>query len=307
MIVHTMSDELIYTKIGLCGSGHMGRIYANNIQKYAVLFAIIDTDEYGIDLADEYNCKYVNTIESIIDELDAIVLTTPIETHCHYIKVAIDHDKPVLCEASIADSIRDATICKQFCNAIDGLVMMGFHRRFDNMFNRVRMGLHANINDIELVEIMNVEPKPPDSYVNSSNDIVIDMCINDLDMTHWLLCEQYFISKETIRSSDGNQVDIKLIGNSGIVYKIHADRCGIMYDQIIKITFKNKTTVTTTNPCETNDLSTTYFENRYAAAYDLEMSVFIDLVNCNYFKQYPNIEDGYNAICLAISIDYTSE
>ncbi len=100
-------------RIGIVGTGNMGRIHARVLSGQRALVAVADTDvRRAQEVADRYDVKAFNSVEKMLDEtaLDGVVIATPTKTHAQIATaIAENYDvKGLLIEKPLASTIEDA-------------------------------------------------------------------------------------------------------------------------------------------------------------------------------------------------------
>ncbi|CAN7685844.1 inositol 2-dehydrogenase [Neorhizobium sp. LjRoot104] len=180
-------------RIGLLGAGRIGRVHAVNIAGHArsELVAVSDVNEEAAQsLASSYGAKALSS-EAILEDasIDAVLIATSTDTHSTLIEDAARAGKAVLCEKPVDLSLQRAKACLAVASATGVPVMIGFNRRFDPNFARVKAALDAGeIGKPELLSITSFDPAPPPvSYVKVSGGLFRDMMIHDFDMANFLM------------------------------------------------------------------------------------------------------------------------
>jgi predicted dehydrogenase len=113
-----MMDEL---RIGLLGSGYMGRTYAECMTKYntRTRLVTISGGRRAPGLADEYNVDYTHTYEALLarPDVDAVLIATPHSLHREQVVQAAQAGKHVLVEKPMSTSVADCTAMIEACRA----------------------------------------------------------------------------------------------------------------------------------------------------------------------------------------------
>lgn len=97
--------------------------------------------------------KYMDDVESFFDEVDAVYIASPHETHYMYIKNAIEHHKHVLCEKPMVLKKEQAKELFQMAEENRVVLMEAIKTAYCPGFNQllsiVRSGAIGNICDVE--------------------------------------------------------------------------------------------------------------------------------------------------------------
>src|SRR5688572_6533613 len=112
-------DEL---RIGLLGSGYMGRTYAECMAKYnkRTRFVTVSGGRRAPGLAEDYadfGVDYTPTYEEMLarDDVDAVLIATPHSLHREQVEQAARHGKHILVEKPMSTSVADCTAMIEAC------------------------------------------------------------------------------------------------------------------------------------------------------------------------------------------------
>src|SRR5690606_11092151 len=145
-------------------------------------------------LADSVGTR-VAPVEAVIaaGDVDAILISTPTDTHADLIETAARAGKPILCEKPVSLSVERIVALMPVVEKAGGPLLIGFTRRFDPNFAALKARLEAGeIGELELVTIISRDPAPPPvSYIARSGVIFRDMMIHDFDMARFLVGEEF--------------------------------------------------------------------------------------------------------------------
>lgn len=121
------------------------------------------------------------------DEVDAVVVTSPGETHAAFALACIARGKPVLSEKPLATTVDDAVRVLE-AEVAHGrrLVQVGFMRRFDPAYRRMRATIaDGAIGTPLMVHCIHRNPASPDFF--TSEMLATDSAVHEIDATRWLL------------------------------------------------------------------------------------------------------------------------
>src|SRR5271157_2419960 len=137
-----MSKKL---RFGILGAGRIGPVHAETLayrspQAEAVVVADVNLAA-AEHLAARFNIpKVVDSPSAVIDDpgIDAIVLCTPTNTHADLIAQAAQAGKHIFCEKPVSLSLKKIDESIAAVEAAGVKMQVGFNRRFDSNFMRVR-------------------------------------------------------------------------------------------------------------------------------------------------------------------------
>ncbi|MFV0294659.1 MAG: inositol 2-dehydrogenase [Hyphomicrobiaceae bacterium] len=291
-------------RFGVLGAGRIGQVHAKAIASVpdATLVAVADAvDAAAKAVSDQYGCA-IRSIEEIrtADDVDAVVICTPTDTHADLIEDFVKGGKAVFCEKPVDLDVDRARQVIETVKAENGTLMVGFQRRFDPDFRALKAAIdEGSIGDVEMVTLTSRDPgAPPAAYIKSSGGIFRDMTIHDFDVARWLLGEEVetvmaqasvLTDPEIGKLGDYDSINVILRTPSGKQATItNTRRATYGYDQRIEV-HGSKGSVSAMNHREANiELANgegytkppllNFFMSRYTAAYAAEIAAFVDAV-----------------------------
>ena len=289
---------------GVLGAGRIGQVHAAAIASVrdACVRAVSDpVVEAANAIRDNYGAD-VRSIEAIeaADDIDAVVICTPTDTHADLIERFAIAGKAIFCEKPIDLDVTRVKSCLEVVEANKATLMVGFQRRFDPHFCALRTAIdNGEIGDVEMVTLTSRDPSPPPyDYIKRSGGLFRDMTIHDFDVARWMLGEEI----ETVQAAASVLVDPK-IGELGdfdsanvILVTSSGKQCTITntrratygYDQRIEV-HGSKGMIAAENTRQANiELANErgyqrpplldFFMTRYTEAYAAEITAFVDAI-----------------------------
>ena len=293
--------------IGLIGAGRIGRVHAETLAfrlPQARLASITDVNQEAAKaLAARCGIPTVaaSSAEILADpSIEAVLICSSTDTHAGLIVEAAKAGKHIFCEKPIAFSLETIDQALDAVKAAGVQLQIGFNRRFDANFARVRHALKTGeIGTPSLMHIISRDPAPPPlSYVRSSGGMFLDMTIHDFDMARFLIGDEV----EEIYTSAGVMVDpeigeagdvdtalLVLRFRNGVIGTIDNSRKAVYgYDQRVEILgsegkiatencYPNQAVVSGGKTVYT-DLPLNFFMERYTESFAAEMRSFVTAV-----------------------------
>lgn len=135
--------------------------------------------------------KAVDDLDTLLGNVDGVLLATPTNTHPEMLRAAIARGVPTLCEKPIASDLAEMTRLVEDVESSGVEVLVGFQRRFDPAIHELHRRIRAGeVGDVYLVRAIGNDANPPDfSYLPASGGIFRDLLIHDLDCVPWLVGE----------------------------------------------------------------------------------------------------------------------
>ena len=311
-------------KFAILGMGRIGKVHADTIlaNSNAELAAIHDPISNEIDsLQKRYACQQMS-LEDIAynDQIKGVLICTPTDTHVDLIKRFLYTKKAVFCEKPLDLNLRKVKKLVQLVSESKSQVMLGFNRRFDPHFAKLKAHLtKKEIGVIEQITITSRDPNPPTiEYIKQSGGIFKDMAIHDLDMAVFLADEKIhsitalgsnFVSKKIEQAGDYDTATILMRTISGKqISIINSRRATYGYDQRVEV-HGSKGSLKVNNPTlseielakeagTTKDRLHHFFMTRYIDAYKNQIDYFVDCIKKRSMPK-PDSYDGYYALYLA--------
>jgi predicted dehydrogenase len=172
------SFEMKKLRVGVVGVGHIGK---NHARLYAELpgaqfTAIHDTDPATARrLAEEFGVMAADSLAKFSEQVDAVSIATPTNTHFEIARQLLAHGKHLLIEKPIAENTAHATELAELAAARQLVLQVGHVERF----NPVLSALEKRLTNPRFIEAHRLSP-----YPNRSTDIgvVLDLMIHDLEI-----------------------------------------------------------------------------------------------------------------------------
>jgi myo-inositol 2-dehydrogenase/D-chiro-inositol 1-dehydrogenase len=288
-------------RFGLLGAGRIGKVHGRAVSQNpdARLVAVADALPAAAEaLAGQYGIE-TRSIEAIeaADDIDAVVICTPTDTHADLIERFARAGKGIFCEKPVDLSLARVRDCLKVVEATGATLMVGFNRRFDPDYRALKAAIdEGRIGAVEMVTLTSRDPGPPPyDYIERSGGIFRDMTIHDFDVARWLLGEEVetvqaaasvLVDPEIGRRGDFDSVNVILTTAGGRQCTItNSRRATYGYDQRIEV-LGSKGAVAAENTRQANiEVATAegftrpplldFFMSRYTAAYAAEIAAFV--------------------------------
>ncbi|WP_139997373.1 inositol 2-dehydrogenase [Paenibacillus paridis] len=320
--------------IGIIGAGRIGKIHADNLLRLPQVQITAVSDLFaGPELsawaAERGISKVTKDSSEIINDpaIDAIFICSSTDTHVPLIKQAAQAGKHVFCEKPLSMDIKRTEEAVAAAEAAGIKLQIGFNRRFDHNFKRVREHvLIGSVGTPHIVKITSRDPNPPhEEYIKVSGGIFMDMMIHDFDMARFLtgseVTEVYAQGGVLIDPVFGKYGDVDTaivtlrFANGALGVIDNSRQAAYGYDQRVEV-FGSKGSVAVSNDHPntaevssaegvTRDKPLHFFLERYNEAYIDETRQFVDCLS-NGQPLPVTGEDGVKAetIALAAKLSY---
>ncbi len=316
-------------RIGIIGAGRIGKVHAETLAfrlPEATASAIADVNgNVARDVAERFQIpRVVSDSQEIINDpsIDAVLICSPTETHAELVIQAARAGKHIFCEKPIDHSLSRIDLALQEVKKSGVKFQVGFNRRFDANFARVRAAVtEGEIGTPHLIHIVSRDPGPPPiSYVKVSGGIFLDMTIHDFDIARFLVgheVESLYtagavrVDPEIGKAGDLDTVVIVLRFKNGVIGTIDNSRKAVYgYDQRVEILgskgaiatencYPNQAILSTSTAIQ-RDLPLNFFMDRYTESFVSELRAFVQAVLQN--KPVPvDGTDGRIAVVMGLA------
>jgi myo-inositol 2-dehydrogenase/D-chiro-inositol 1-dehydrogenase len=293
--------------IGIIGAGRIGAVHAETLAfrlPEALPLVIADIKRSAAEEV-AARCGIPRVTESAEEiladpKVEAVLICSSTNTHADLIVAAARAGKHIFCEKPIDHSLEKIDRALAAVKRAGVQLQVGFNRRFDASFARVRRAVESGeIGTPLLLHIISRDPEPPPiSYIKVSGGIFLDMTIHDFDMARFLMGSEV----EEVFTAAGVRVDPR-IGEAGdldtavLVLRFKNGAIGTIdncrravygYDQRVEILgsdgaistdncYPNQAVVSTATAIR-RDLPLHFFMERYAESFAIELQAFVKAV-----------------------------
>ncbi|MFT3747279.1 MAG: inositol 2-dehydrogenase [Agriterribacter sp.] len=292
-------------KTGIIGLGRIGQIHLANLLYHTPQAEVIiasDVSEAAHAAAKKAGVTTTTSAEEVINhpDVEAVVICAPTPQHVPYTIAAAQAQKHVFCEKPLDVTIPAILSAQKAVKDNDVKLMLGFNRRFDPNFARVRtLVTNGSIGNPHIVKVTSRDPAPPPlEYVKISGGLFLDMTIHDFDMARYITgseVNEVYVKGDALvdpRIKQYNDIDTAVIvltfANSAIGIIDNSRKAVYGYDQRLEV-FGSKGMAKAENNTPDNviqfddksgqsALPLHFFLERYEKAYQSCIQAFVDCV-----------------------------
>jgi myo-inositol 2-dehydrogenase/D-chiro-inositol 1-dehydrogenase len=312
-------------EVAVFGAGRIGRIHAENVRAnpQARLRYVVDEVPAAAEaLAAATGAEAVDQDVALGDSgVGAVIVASSTPSHVPLILAAARAGKAIFCEKPIDLDLGRVDEALDVVERAQVPFMVGFNRRFDPSFAKVKAELAAGaVGRVELVGITSRDPRPPDgAYLARSGGLFRDMMIHDLDMARWLLGEEpvtvsatasALVSPEAAALGDVDTAVVVLKAASGAIAHIsNSRRAAYGYDQRVEVlgahgmveaeNWRRTTVRRWGQDGVVGDRPPDFFLERYREAYVLELQHFFAALSDDETPLLVGPHDGRQALALS--------
>lgn len=314
-------------KIGVLGAGHLGKVHIRllkEIDKFE-LVGFYDPDRSVAEaVAQEFGIPQFESMESLIDAVDAIDVVTPTLSHYDCASKAIKRSKHVFIEKPVTNTIEEAKSLGGLSKEANVKVQVGHVERFNPAFIAAKEHC-SNPMFVETHRLAQFNPRGTDVSV------VLDLMIHDIDIILSVVksnIKRLSASGVSVVSDTPDISNARIEFDNGCVANLTASRISMknmrktrffQQDRYISVDFLDKKVdiiriknvegeldpfAMTIEPGNNKPPKQIYFENPIILptnAIKMELETFADSIISN-STPLVSIDDGYKALDVAYKI-----
>ncbi len=314
-------------KIGVLGSGHLGKIHIRLLKEIEAfdLVGFYDMDkEVSQKVADEFDIPYFDNLDDLIDAVDAVDIVTPTLSHYDCAVKALKKSKHLFIEKPITSTVEEAKELIGLAEEARVQVQVGHVERFNPAFIAAQPYVNQPM-FIECHRLAQFNPRGTDVSV------VLDLMIHDIDIILSLVksnIKKISASGVAVVSDTPDITNTRIEFDNGCVANLTASRISLknmrktrvfQKDAYISIDFFEKEAeivrlsnvegeadplAVTIDLGENKGVKQIYFEKPKVEANNAikdELIAFAHAINTNTTPPV-GIHDGYNALDVAHKI-----
>jgi myo-inositol 2-dehydrogenase/D-chiro-inositol 1-dehydrogenase len=293
--------------VGIIGAGRIGKLHAEHLAYRVPDANIIAIADIFVEAAEKCAAELqipsaVKDHREIMDnpDIEAVVICSSTDTHAQMIEEAAAAGKHIFCEKPIDFDLARIDRALEAVDKAGVKLQVGFNRRFDPNFKRVReMVAAGKIGTPHILRITSRDPGPPPiEYIKVSGGIFLDMTIHDFDMARYLIgsevSEIYAAGGVMVDPAIGEAGDIDtaiitLRFANGAIGTIDNSRKAVYgYDQRVEVFGSKGMVAVSNNTPDTavhsnaegvhSSLPLFFFVERYTDSYIAEMRAFVECI-----------------------------
>lgn len=249
-------EKLSRVRAGVVGTGYFGRLH---VSKYASLpgaelAGIFDVDRARAEeVAAEFGCPAMSRPEDLFGKVDAVSIVAPATRHFALARMFLEQGINVLVEKPVATTLEEADELIRLAREKHCIIQVGHQERY--VF--ARFDLPSLISDPREIICRRAGPF---TGRNVDVNVVLDLMIHDLDITHQIMRyrpETVTASARKVHTGLEDEVDAVIDTGDGRRVRVFASRVGdklersvriVCDDREIEIDFANRKFVLTEFP-----------------------------------------------------------
>jgi myo-inositol 2-dehydrogenase/D-chiro-inositol 1-dehydrogenase len=293
--------------VGIIGAGRIGKLHAEHLAYRIPDANILAIADIRLEAAERCAAEFqipsaVKDHREIMEnpDIEAVIICSSTDTHTQFIEEAAAAGKHIFCEKPIDFDLARIDRALEAVDRAGVKLQVGFNRRFDPNFKRVREMIAAGkIGTPHILRITSRDPEPPPiEYIKVSGGIFLDMTIHDFDMARYLIGSEVIeiyaaggvmVDPEIGKVGDIDTAVITLRFENGAIGTIDNSRRAVYgYDQRVEVFGSEGMVVVSNKTPDTavysnaegvhSSLPLFFFVERYTDSYIAEMQAFIECI-----------------------------
>lgn len=166
-------------KIGVVGTGHLGKIHLQNLLELPMVFDLcgfFDTDIAIVThIEKEFHLNSYSNLSDLINDSDAILIASPTHSHFSIAVQALKRGKHVFIEKPVCLTVEESKKLLLYAQEANVLVQVGHVERFNPAFLAAKSEIHAPLY---------IETRRTALFQKRGTDVsvVFDLMIHDIDI-----------------------------------------------------------------------------------------------------------------------------
>ncbi len=172
--------------IGVIGVGYMGELHVKILSELPEVekIFIYDIDrERATEIANMYPAIPVNTLDELIDNVDAVSIATPTPSHFELAEYVISQGKHLLLEKPMTDNIELAERLIRSARERNLVLQIGHIERYNPAVRQL-------LSIVRAPKYIRVSRLGPPTLRNISSGVILELMIHDLDIILKLVGDQ---------------------------------------------------------------------------------------------------------------------
>lgn len=169
-----------HIKVGVIGTGRMGqhhcRVYSGLRQVDFV--GVYDVNKQAAQrMADRYDIRAFDSVDELLDQVDAVSITTPTPPHFNLVMHCLERGVHFLVEKPLCETIEQAEIITHAAENCNLVAQVGHIERFNPTYTELK-------NVLETMPPLAINFRRLSPFVGSNTDVdvILDLMTHDLDL-----------------------------------------------------------------------------------------------------------------------------
>ncbi len=225
-----ISDKI---RVGVIGLGYLGKFHYQKYiaNKHVDLKAVVDTDQSNFSNITDNKVKKLKKYQDIIEDVDAVSIVTPTQTHYKVAKYFLENNKHVLLEKPMTETVAQAKTLNNIAKKNKCILQIGHLEQFNPAIRKLRKS-SCKPQFIEVHRLCQFNPRANDV------DVVLDLMIHDIDIVLSLInkkIKNIEVSGKSILTSLTDIANVRIKFEDDIIANLTASRISTKNERKMRI------------------------------------------------------------------------
>lgn len=220
-------------RVGVIGLGYLGKFH---YQKYKLnrsvnLTSVVDQQIENLDFIKSKKIIKTDKYANIIENVDAVSIVTPTNTHYKIAKFFLENKKHVLLEKPMTETITQAKKLNSLAKRNKCILQIGHLEQFNPAVKKLRQSF-KNPQFIEVHRLCQFNPRANDV------DVVLDLMIHDIDIVMSLVkkrIKKVSVSGKKIITDLTDIANVRIEFSDNIIANLTASRISTKNERKMRI------------------------------------------------------------------------
>jgi predicted dehydrogenase len=220
-------------RVGVIGLGYLGKFH---YQKYKLnrsvnLTSVVDQQIENLDFIKSKKIIKTDKYANIIENVDAVSIVTPTNTHYKIAKFFLENKKHVLLEKPMTETIMQAKKLNSLAKRNKCILQIGHLEQFNPAVKKLRQSF-KNPQFIEVHRLCQFNPRANDV------DVVLDLMIHDIDIVMSLVkkrIKKVSVSGKKIITDLTDIANVRIEFSDNIIANLTASRISTKNERKMRI------------------------------------------------------------------------
>ena len=212
----------------------MGRLHTRIYSEMddVQLVGVVDLDlARAQQLAEQYGAAAYDTIDAVIDQVDAVTLSVPTEAHARVAEPFLRRRIPVLVEKPLATTLEEARSLLSLAQQNACPLQVGYSERF----NPVVQAMHRMSIQPRFIEAQRISPH---TFRSTDVGVVLDIMIHDIDIVLSLVASpvrQVHAIGVNVLGAHEDIANVRITFENGCVANLTASRLALKTERKVRV------------------------------------------------------------------------
>ncbi|MBL6700626.1 MAG: Gfo/Idh/MocA family oxidoreductase [Gammaproteobacteria bacterium] len=220
-------------RVGVIGLGYLGKFH---YQKYKLnrsvnLTSVVDQQIENLDFIDSKKIIKTDKYANIIENVDAVSIVTPTNTHYKIAKFFLENKKHVLLEKPMTETVIQANKLNSLAKRNKCILQIGHLEQFNPAVKKLKQSF-KNPQFIEVHRLCQFNPRANDV------DVVLDLMIHDIDIVMSLVkkrIKKISVSGKKIITDLTDIANVRIEFSDNIIANLTASRISTKNERKMRI------------------------------------------------------------------------